>query len=51
MAKTTPLGVRLEPEIREALTRAAREDGRSLSSLIAKILSDWLRAKGYLPKD
>jgi hypothetical protein len=29
---------------------AAKEDGRSLSSLISKIISDWLRANGYLKK-
>ncbi len=50
MAKTTPLGIRLEPDVREALTRAAKDDARSISSLIAKILSDWLRERGYLPK-
>lgn len=50
MTKTTPLGVRLEPDVREALTRAAKDDARSISSLIAKIIADWLRERGYLPK-
>jgi hypothetical protein len=50
MAKTTPLGVRLEPDVRDALTQAAKDDSRSISSLIAKILTDWLRGKGYLPR-
>lgn len=48
MAKTHPLGFRVEPEIKEALERAAKDDMRSVSALIQKILSDWLREKGYL---
>jgi hypothetical protein len=48
VAKTSPLGVRLDPEVKSALERAAKEDRRSLSSLIDKILSDWLREHGYL---
>jgi hypothetical protein len=49
MAKTTPLGIRLTPDIRAALTKAAADDARSVSSLIGKVLADWLKAKGYLP--
>ena len=48
MAKTNPLGVRLQPEVKAALERAARDDHRSLSSLIDKILVEWLRECGYL---
>jgi len=38
--------IRLEPALKQALAQAAELDGRSLSSLIAKILSDWLKARG-----
>lgn len=48
MAKTTPLGVRLDEDVREALTSAARDDARSISSLTSKIITDWLKSKGYL---
>ena len=48
MAQTTPLGVRTPPETRVALKRAATDDGRSQSSLVSKILTDWLRERGYL---
>lgn len=48
MAKTTPLGVRVQSETKAALEAAAREDMRSVSSLIEKILVDWLKAKGHL---
>ena len=36
--------VRLDPEIKQALVRLAETDGRSLSALIAKIASDWVKA-------
>lgn len=50
MAKTPSLGVRVQPETKEALEKAAKADVRSVSSLIEKILTDWLKDKGYLPK-
>lgn len=50
MARTNPLGVRVEPEVKEALERAAKEDDRSISSLVERILKQWLMEKGYLPK-
>jgi hypothetical protein len=40
---------RLKPEIRAALEKAAQADGRPASNLVEKILSDWLKEKGYLP--
>jgi predicted transcriptional regulator len=48
MAKTNAIGVRLSPEEREALDKAARSDDRSISALARKIISDWLREKGHL---
>ncbi len=50
MTKTSPLGVRVQPETKAALEKAAKSDVRSVSSLIEKILVDWLKAKGYLRK-
>lgn len=41
-------GVRLTPEVREALRKAAREDARTSSSLAEKIISDWLRKRGWM---
>jgi hypothetical protein len=48
MGKTPSLGIRLQPEIKEALQRAAEDDVRSVSSMAEKILTDWLREKGYI---
>ncbi len=42
--------LRLEPELKEAAERAAADDHRSLTSLIEKLLSEYLRGRGYLPK-
>lgn len=41
-------GIRLEPQVRRALIRLAREDGRSLSALISRIVTDWLRKQAPL---
>lgn len=48
MAKTHPLGFRIEPDIKQALTVAAKEDHRSVSSLVELIIAKWLRENGYL---
>ncbi len=48
MVKTHPIGFRVEPEIKEALERAAKADDRSVSSLVERILKTWLIEKGFL---
>jgi hypothetical protein len=48
MPKTHPLGFRVEPEVKAALEKAAKADMRSVSSLIEKILVEWLRKQGHL---
>ena len=50
MVKTPSLGVRLSPDVKSALEKAAKDDIRSLSSLVEKVLTEWLRDKGYLAK-
>jgi hypothetical protein len=50
MPKTPSLGVRVEPETKAALEKAAKDDLRSVSSLVEKILVQWLRSHGYLKK-
>ena len=49
-AKTVTHILRLDPKIKRALEKAADEDSRSTSNMIEKILTDWLRERGYLPK-
>ena len=48
MAKTPSLGIRVQPETKAALDQAAKDDLRSVSSMVEKILVDWLRANAYL---
>lgn len=48
MAKTPSLGVRVQPETKAALDEAAKDDMRSISSMVEKILVEWLRANAYL---
>ena len=50
MAKKSAFGVRLEPEEREALDRAAADDDRALSAFVRRIVVEWLDANGYPPK-
>lgn len=42
------IGVHLDQTVKTALERAAREDSRSVSSMAAKIITDWLRREGDL---
>ena len=44
-----PFGVRLRPSVRAAGEKAAEDDGRTLGALMEKLLTDHLKAKGYLP--
>jgi hypothetical protein len=48
--KGVPVSFRLLPEIKAALDKAAKDDHRSLSSLLDKMVSEWLKDAGYLPK-
>lgn len=50
MAKAQPTSVTLAPDVKEALTRAAKDDDRSVSSLVERILKTWLTERGYLLK-
>jgi hypothetical protein len=50
-AKTAPtiiIGTRFTPPEKTALDKAAKEDDRPSSSLIHKIVTEWLRSKGFL---
>jgi hypothetical protein len=48
--RPNPTSIRLDPKIKKALDKAAADDSRSLNNMIEKILTDWLRERGYLPK-
>lgn len=48
MSKTYPLGFRIERDLKEALVKAAKDDHRSVSSMVEIIIARWLRDRGYL---
>lgn len=46
--KTLPVSFRLPEAVKAAAEKAAKDDTRSLSSLIEKLLTDFLKKNGYL---
>jgi hypothetical protein len=44
-----PVSFRLPLEIKTAAEKAAADDHRSFSSLVEKVLADYLKKHGYLP--
>jgi len=48
--KTATLNLRIDPDLKAAADKAAADDQRSLTSLIEKLLTDYLKKNGYLPK-
>lgn len=47
--KGVPVSFRLLPEVKAALDAAAKSDHRSVSSLLDKLVTEWLRENGQLP--
>lgn len=50
MVREASIGVRIEPDLKAAAEKAAKDDRRSLSSLIEIALEEYLERKGYLKK-
>jgi len=48
--KTAVLSMRISPPVKKAMEKAAKDDQRSVAGMTEKILTDWLRGHGYLPK-
>jgi hypothetical protein len=48
--KTAQVNLRIDPELKALADRAARAENRSLTSLVEKLLTDFLKKNGYLPK-
>jgi hypothetical protein len=43
-----PLSVRFIPAVKVALEKAAKDDSMPVSSLVQKIVADWLKERKYL---
>ena len=48
--KRAPLAIRMQPTVKAAGERAAKDQNRSLASLMETLLIEHLRANGYLPE-
>lgn len=48
--KNANVNLRIRPTLKDAAERAAKDDSRTLTSLIEKLLTTHLRENGYLPK-
>lgn len=46
--KSATLNIRIDPALKAAAEKFATDDHRSITSLIEKLLTDHLRANGYL---
>jgi hypothetical protein len=46
--KTAQVNLRISPELKASAARAAKADQRSLTSLMEKLLTDYLRKNGFL---
>jgi len=49
--KSVPISFRLPPDTKTALEKAAKEHTRSVSSMLEKLVTDFLKEKGYLPEN
>lgn len=47
--KTAQVNLRIDPDLKAAADKAAAEDQRSLTSLIEKLLTDFLKKAGHWP--
>jgi len=48
MKKNVAISVRLPEPVKKAAEKAAAADTRSVASLVEKLLTEWLKAEGYL---
>jgi hypothetical protein len=49
--KTATLNLRIDPDIKAALERAAADDHRNVTQLVELLVMRHLRAGGYLPAE
>ena len=48
MNKTAAISVRVHPNVKDALERAAKDDDRKLAAYVERVLVQHLREKGFL---
>lgn len=50
MTKTAAISIRVDPEIKAAVKKAADADRRTVASMVEKVLVEYLANNGYLKK-
>lgn len=50
MVRSASLGIRVEPQVKDALEQAARADRRTVAAYVEMLIVADLEARGYLPK-
>ena len=50
MAKTASIGIKLEPALKEVVDQAAKDDGRSTSQWLERLIVKALQEDGRWPK-
>lgn len=51
VAKEGWLSVRVPMATKKAIEKVAKDEHRSVASQVEKIITDWLRENGHLPKE
>lgn len=51
MERTKPLGVRVSPDLKTVLVKAAKAEDRSLASLVERVLTEWVSKQPRPAKD
>lgn len=51
MAKSTDAAYRLPPDLCDAVDAAARQDGRSRTNMLERIVREWMAARQDAPSD
>jgi hypothetical protein len=48
MTRSASIGIRVEPDLKAAVEKAAKDDGRTVAQWIERLMTSTLREKGYL---
>ncbi len=48
MTRSASIGIRVEPDLKAAVEKAAKDDGRTVAQWIERLMTSELRDKGYL---
>ncbi len=49
-ARSTVVGAKVTPSLKLALREAAKDEHRTIGSMMERILADWLACNGYLDR-